>query len=501
MRTLPEQLAATAGSAPLALALQDGTERVSYGELVQRIGRAAGYLGSAVPEHGARVAIVLPNSADYVVALYGCWSAGLVAVPVNADATAREIGKIIEHSQAALLIAAGTNRHLAGIRQRHGIRTLLVERGAGPPAPWDSDPGAAGGPECSIDDHALILYTSGTTGNPKGVLLSHRNLAANTQGIVDYLGLTAEDRVLAILPFHYSYGNSVLHTHLSAGAAIVPGPSMVYPQKVVDALRNGNVSGLSGVPSTFSMLLDRTDWADDPPALRYVTQAGGAMSRSLTARLLENLRPETQLYIMYGQTEASARLTWLPPDRLRDKPGSVGIPVDGIRLAVADPQGAPLAAGEVGEVIACGDNVMQGYWRNPEATRAVLKDGWLHTGDHGYLDDDGFLFIKGRGGDMIKTGAHRVHPEEIEEVVAELQCVREVAACGVMDEAMGQAINIFVVGDAGPEAERAIMRYCREQLALHKLPKRIHWRTSLPRTSSGKVKRNQLTAELAGEER
>lgn len=497
MRTLPEQLAGIADSQPSALALQDGADRVSYAELACRIGRAAGFLRKTVPERGARVALVLHNSADYAVALYGCWSAGLVAVPINADATPREIGKIVAHSQAALLLAAGTNRHLPEIRERTGVPTLVVERDGG--APWGSDAGLSGEPGCSIDDHALILYTSGTTGDPKGVLLSHRNLAANTQAIVDYLGLAAGDRVLATLPFHYSYGNSVLHTHLSVGAAIVLGPSMVYPQKVTDALRAERISGLSGVPSTLGMLLDRTDWAANAPALRYVTQAGGAMSRSLTERLLKNLRPETRLYVMYGQTEASARLTWLPPDRLRDKLGSVGIPVNGVRLAIADADGAPLAPGEVGEIIVSGDNVMLGYWRNPDATRAVLKDGWLRTGDRGYVDADGFLFIQGRNGDMIKTGAHRVHPEEIEEIVAELECVREVAACGVADEAMGQAINVFVVGEAGPEAERAILRHCREQLALHKLPKRIHWRAALPRTSSGKVKRHQLAAELAGE--
>ena len=500
MRSLPEQVAEVAASRASAVAVQDGADRVSYQELMRRISQAAGYFQKAVPERGARVALVLPNSPDYVIALYGCWTAGLVAVPINADATAREIIKIVEHSQAELVVAAAGNRHLPEVSERSGVPIALVERGRGPRSPWDTDAGASGESACSLDDHALILYTSGTTGDPKGVLLSHGNLAANTQGIVDYLELTAEDSVLAVLPFHYSYGNSVLHTHLSVGARVVLGPSMVFPQKVTDALRAESISGFSGVPSTFSMLLDRTDWARDAPALRYLTQAGGAMGRNLAARLLENLRPHTRLYIMYGQTEASARLAWLPPDRLRDKMGSVGIPVEGVQLAVAGADGEPLGAGEVGEVVARGDNVMLGYWRNPTATRAVLRDGWLHTGDQGYVDADGFLFIKGRNGDMIKTGAHRVHPEEIEETVAELECVREVAACGVTDEVLGQTINIFVVGDEGAEAERMIMRYCREHLALHKRPKKIHWRTSLPRTSSGKVKRNQLAAQLAGDE-
>jgi long-chain acyl-CoA synthetase len=498
MRTLPEQLAAVAARAQGATAVEDDAGALAYEALAERVARLHGHLRAAGVRKGDRVALWLENSSDYVVALYGCWSAGVVAVPVNAGASMREVARVLEHSGAVLLIAEAANRFVPSLRDRGDVAVLATDRNRGTPEfSWSERLGGAPTKDlqCALEDLALILYTSGTTGNPKGVMLTHENLAANTAAVVEYLELTEADRVLAILPFHYSYGNSVLHSHLSVGATLVIGPSMVYPQRVVDALRTKAISGFSGVPATFRIMVDKTDIAANPPPLRYVTQAGGAMGPALTQKLVEGLRQTTRVFVMYGQTEASARLTYLPPNRLRDKLGSVGVPLRGVEVAVVDEQRRPVRCGELGEVIVRGANVMAGYWRNPESTAAVLVDGWLRTGDSGRLDPDGFLYLEGRRSDMIKTGAHRVNPEEIEEVIAEVAGVRDVAACGVADPVLGHVVGVFVVGAASPEAERMILRHCREHLAPHKIPKKLYWRAALPRTASGKIKRYELSGE------
>jgi len=226
-----------------------------------------------------------------------------------------------------------------------------------------------------------------------------------------------------------------------------------------------------------------------------VTQAGGAMGVELTRQLMSMLGAETRLYIMYGQTEATARLTFLPPEMLEQKLGSAGIPLPRVELKIVDDHDRELAARELGNVLARGANVMAGYWEDPIATATVLKDGWLHTGDRGYLDENGYLYLQGRSSEMIKTGAHRVNPEEVEEVACEVPGVTEAAAVGMPDELLGQVIHLYFSGENTEDTTKALLSYCREQLALHKVPKAFHWRGSLPRTASGKLQRYKLTLE------
>jgi acyl-CoA synthetase (AMP-forming)/AMP-acid ligase II len=327
-------------------------------------------------------------------------------------------------------------------------------------------------------------------------MLSHANLAANVAGIVDYLGLRADDRIVSVLPFYYSYGSSVLHTHLAVGARIALEPNLVFPQLVVERLARERATGFSGVPSTYALLLDRVDLAaHDLSSLRYLTQAGGAMAPALTRRLSSAL-PQARLFVMYGQTEATARLTWLPPEQLEAKLGSVGRPLPGVTLAVRHEDGSDCAVDEVGEVCARGPNVMQGYWRNPEATAAVLQAGWLRTGDLGRLDADGVLWLSGRRADMIKTGAHRVHPQDVEEAIAELPGVAEVAVVGVDDELLGQVIKACIVR-AGALDDNQVRAHCRARLAPYKVPKIVVFVDALPKTASGKIRRVELAADAA----
>lgn len=495
MERLVECLRRHAGATPAADALVDGTRRVSYAELYALATGVAAGLGAAGVRPGDRVASLFSHSPEAVAAIYGTWLAGAVSVPLNPLARAHELATTVAHSQARVLLHERGQREVSAVADEPGIGEtrilgldelldLALAGGTAPHAP----------PVAAADDLAMLIYTSGTTGRPKGVCLTHANLSANVAAIVRYLGLTAGDRVLSLLPFNYAYGNSVLHTHLAVGATIVLEKNLVFPRAVIETMQREGVTGFSGVPSTFALMLSKGNLGESRlEKLRYVTQAGAAMPVPMIEKLGAAL-PGVEVYVMYGQTEATARLTYLPPARLRDKSGSAGIPVEGVALQIRDGQGHVLPAGEQGEVWARGPNVMRGYWRDEAATCQVLSEGWLRTGDFGWLDAEGFLFLAGRRSDIIKTGAHRVHPLEVEEAICSLPGVIEAAVAGVEDEILGQAITAFVVAD--PAAALTIERVkarCRELLASYKIPKHVEFRASLPKTSSGKVRRMDLS--------
>lgn len=476
----------------------------TYGELwrsVLAVSRALRVHGLG---QGERVALLIDNSPEYVAAYYAVLHAGGVVVGLNTALRGAELARQIRSCGAAALIAAPDHPDLASVvGAGNTIRMVSctasqADRAAPPGAhAWGDWASATDAPDDSpaIDaSHpAAIIYTSGTTGDPRGVTLSHCNLVANTQSILGYLGLTAADRIVNVLPFYYSYGNSVLHTHLAVGGSIVLENSLTYPHLVVQTMAQESATGFSGVPSTFALLLQRVTLADyDLASLRYLTQAGGAMAPALTQRLRAAL-PRARLFVMYGQTEATARISYLPPERLNDKMGTVGIGIPGVTIEVRDEADARVPAGTAGEVCVRGDNVMLGYWENPQATARVLRDGWLHTGDIGRMDAEGYLSLVGRSSDMIKTGAHRVSPLEIEEVLLALDGVAECAAIGIADEILGEVIKAYVVPRAGATLDsRAVQAHCRARLAVYKVPKDVAFVASLPRTASGKIKRFML---------
>ena len=348
-------------------------------------------------------------------------------------------------------------------------------------------------PAVARDDLAILLYTSGTTGRPKGVMLSHGNLVANNAAILAYLDLVPEDVGLTVMPFHFSYGNSVLHMHLAAGATLLLEDNLAYPQVVVNRFQRDRVTGFSGVPSTFAILMSRCRLEDfDLSSMRYLTQAGGAMTRAAIQRMRQ-LVPSARFFVMYGQTEATARLTYLPPEHLDERLGSIGIPLDGIEIQVRDPQGEELPAGQVGELCARGPNIMLGYWRDDEASSQAVVDGWLHTGDLAHRDEAGFLYIDGRVVEMIKVGSFRVSPLEVEEVLATLPGIAEMAVASTPDELLGQAIKaVIVLREGATLDERQVKAHCRAHLASYKVPKTVEFARELPRTSSGKIQRFKL---------
>ncbi len=484
-----------------------GRQRTTYWQLWRDICAVAGFLQNSGLRSGDRVGVLLKNSAEYIATYYGVLAAGGVVVGLNTMAKSRDLANWLQHSGASWLFAEAQHPELIELTNLldNAMRLVLVGESRGSATGiahqnWQEVVQDAGEePDLSRLEStrtAAIIYTSGTTGQPKGVTLSHGNLSSNVRSIQQYLQLTVKDRVLNVLPFYYSYGNSVLHTHLAVGATLVLENNLLFPHNVLTTMADERATGFSGVPSTFAILLSRTQLEKyDLSSLRYMTQAGGAMAPAMIARLRKAL-PHINFFVMYGQTEATARLAWLPPEMLDAKPGSIGIAIPGVRLELRDKQGQPVVTGETGEIWAAGENIMQGYWRDPELTRKVLEDGWLKTGDLAHCDEDGYFYIDGRSADMIKTGANRISPKEIEEVILELDSVEEAVVIGVPDELLGQVIKAVIVPSPGAQIEiKQIRAHCWKHLAMYKVPKFIDFVTELPKTASGKVQRFLLAEQ------
>jgi acyl-CoA synthetase (AMP-forming)/AMP-acid ligase II len=487
--------------------------RINYLDLERSANRLANFLIDNGTKAGDRVGILLESSINYVIAYFAILKAGGVVVGLNTATTSRILHSVLSDCSASAIIVHHQSAHHLNdiIGDLNDLRLVVLdgryERLESRKSLCTANfldiqlcghserPRVARAPA----DLASIIYTSGTTGNPKGVMLSHRNLEANTDSIVEYLSLTHDDRVMAILPFYYSYGNSLLLTHIRVGGSLVIDNRFAYPNVILEIMSRERVTGFSGVPTTFAILMHRSNirnyrWDH----LRYLTQAGGPMTPALTLKIMEAI-PHVKIYVMYGQTEASARLSYLEPERLLEKIGSIGKSIAGVTLSVRDDKGNICPSGKVGEIVAQGDNIMLGYWNQPAETAKVLKPEGLYTGDLARTDDEGYLFIVSRKSDMIKSGAHRISPKEIEEIIAEHEAVVESAVIGVPDEILGEAIKAVVVPrDGARVTEKDIFKHCRINLPQFKIPKVIEFRESLPKTASGKIKKSQLKAEAEG---
>jgi acyl-CoA synthetase (AMP-forming)/AMP-acid ligase II len=444
---------------------------------------------------------MMENSLDYMVALFGVMAAGAVAVPINADTPGSELDTILRDCGPRVLITR--ERILARLEKKvEGPKVVVVC------SPIEADGEATGeagveGPALEPSWPAMVLYTSGTTGRPKGVVLTHGNLVANTCSIVEYLGLTPEDSIVNVLPFSHSFGNSVLLTHLAVGGKVIIENRFAFPGQVVQEMQSQRPTGFSGVPTTFYILIHKTNFLQqDWSFLRYISQAGGGMRRETVAQLRRSL-PKTAIYIMYGQTEGSARLSYVPPEMLERKLGSVGIGIPGCELGVVDAAGQPVEGGEVGEIVARGANIMQGYLNDPESSAAALSGGWLHTGDMARADEDGYLYITGRKSDFIKSAGYRIGPAEVEEVIAAGAAeVEDVAVFGVPDEVLGEAVAACVCCPLEKFDPARIRNICLAALPLWKTPKYVVHSAQIPRTASGKkqyfVLREQFRSLASG---
>ena len=500
------------------VALVHGEVRATYAQIEAAANRLANCLLAKGIEPGDRVGLLVDNGLEYVTGFFGILKAGGCVVALNGANLAGTNGELLSDSGAVGLVtrAVQVQRSLAELLAGNDqVRFVSLDRVS--PA-WVVPAGCEfitqdmretysdQRPQVSQTAEALcaIFYTSGSTGKPRGVTLTHRNLLANTRQILDYLPLTTTDSVLVVLPFHYSFGNSLLLTHFQVGGRVVIDNRFAYPQAVIETMVQQQVTGFSGVPSTYAILEAKTPFlqngflAEKVPSLRFLTQAGGAMSPALTRRIIEVLPDSVRLFIMYGQTEACARLAYVPPERLATKIGSIGIGIPGVELTVRRPDGSECDVDEVGEIVADGENIMQGYWNDPTETDLALRETdqgrkCLYTGDLARRDVDGFLFVVDRIKNMIKAGGNRVSTKEVEDTIAEVAGVSEVCVIGVPDELLGEAIEAFVV--PRPEVdltEKSIQAHCHDHLALFKIPRKVWFRDELPRNTAGKIMKNRL---------
>jgi long-chain acyl-CoA synthetase len=487
----------------------------TYGHLNQQADQVAAFLVGLGVKPGDRVAILLENSFDYIAAHFGALKAGAVEVSLNTELAADGLKQLLLDCEAQVLIAANkfAKQWTGIIADLPDLKHLVLDQDLKRIAP-SSTPmplhfltdvyrteSAVAPVVRRIDlDLASLIYTSGSTGEPKGVMLSHLNLTSNMQSIVQYLGLQASDRMMVVLPFYYVYGRSLLYSHFLSGGSLVIDNRFAFPVTVLNNMRDLEVTGFAGVPSTFSILLKKTDLKTRQfPKLRFVTQAGGGMAPALQKEVVEAF-PHAKLFVMYGSTEASPRLTYVEPDKLSQKWGSIGHAIPNVEVVVLDEHGKRLPTGTQGEIAARGANIMMGYWKSPAATAEVLKNGYYYTGDLGYEDADGYIFLTGRARDIIKAGGNRVSAKEIEDVVLEIAGVLETAVIGVPDEVLGEAIKAFVVRCHATLTEEEVKGHLQRRLPAFKHPKWVEFRDELPKNQSGKILKAVLRQAGTGSE-
>ena len=470
-----------------------GFAETSYADLREAAATIAAALHELGLAPGSRVGILGPNSRFWVAGYLAVLKLNLVAVPFSAVLTAEEVRRNAELADvAAVLLDRRARRTVAqAFPTPPPLVTDEVLTGTRPgywPEGLDTDP----------DADATLMFTSGTTSRPRAVRVTHRNIAANTESIISYLDLSADDRMLVVLPFSYCYGASLLHTHLRAGGSVALCSTFTFPETAVEMAEATGCTGFAGVPSSLQLLLRASSFGIRPlRGLRLIQQAGGKLPPAQLQAVID-AQPQAQVFVMYGQTEATARLSFLPPARLADKLGSIGRGIPGVELRVVGEDGAPVAPGEVGEIIARGENVSPGYLGDPEATADKFPGGLLRTGDLATVDEDGFIYVLDRKDDFIKTWGYRVSSQEVEAAALQLPDLVSAAVVGVPDDRAGEAVALFAVPRGGADVRvSTVLEFLRGRLAKHMVPEHVHLVDALPLNSNGKVVKAQLRA-LAG---
>jgi long-chain acyl-CoA synthetase len=471
----------------------------------------AAWLQAGGLARGERVAVLLDNSYEQAVAVWGTFKAGGVVTVVNPASKPDKVAYILNDCDV---------RHVVTHRRLHRVlRAALGDNGdrprlastmwvGGVPEALDDeatafdDAVAAGGtprdPGTIDSDLAAIIYTSGSTGGPKGVMLTHRNVHHNAWSIALSLGLRSEDVIGCVLSLSFTYGLFQVITAAHVGCTVVLERSFAYPYEVLKRFAAHRVTVLPGVPTVFATILQMAPVDGlDLSSLRMLTNAAAALPAAHQQRLGE-LLPGAGVVEMYGLTECT-RVCCLDPAVAADRPGSVGRPIPNTEAYVVDDQGRQAAPGEVGELVVRGAHVMRGYWGKPEATALRLRDGAipgekvLHTGDLFRADEDGFLYFVGRTDDVFKCKGEKVSPNEIEQVLYELDGVAEAAVVGVPDDIDGMAIKAVVALREGAELSAdEVRRHCRARLEATMVPREIEVRDELPKTDSGKIRKAAL---------
>ncbi len=486
----------------------DGDTMVSFSEAEARVNRLANALVNLGGRGGERVGMLLPNCHQGLETILAPMKAGMAVVPMNVRLQPREHEYLLNDSGAFALVYAYEFRdHVAEIRAlldtvRHFVcvggnagRDLaydeLLNSASDEPPPALPDP----------DDVAWLFYTSGTTGRSKGAMLTHRNLMTMAQGyLLDINPAAPDDVILHAAPITHGSGLCMFHNLARGAASAFPGTQRFEPRQIFEAIERHRVSTLFLAPTMINILVASDDKEDfDLSSLHTVIYGGGPM---YTEHLVEAVRAFGSIFVqIFGQGEAPMAVTTLPIEehRIEGDPvafrrlASAGRAVTGVRVSVVDEQDRELPVGETGEIVVRGDLVMKGYWNNAAATAEALRNGWLHTGDLGNLDSDGYLYITDRKKDMIISGGANVYPREVEEVVAAHPAVADVAVIGVPHEKWGETVKALVVlnGDARATAED-IMDFCRNNLAGYKKPTSVEFLPILPKNAYGKVLKQEL---------
>ncbi|MGB8650059.1 MAG: AMP-binding protein [Mycobacteriales bacterium] len=505
--TLADDLRAAAAARPGHPAVVDAHRRVTYAELAREAGGlAAGLVGMGV-RRGDRVALVLRNSVESAVALYGAVLAGAAVVPLDATSPEERLVHLLRHSGAAVVICdPATAARVRPAARVAGRTQVVVTDQAGPGDVALTELTALlphpGVPLLDVD-LAAIIYTSGSTGVPKGATFLHRNVHFVTSSVLDYLGLVEDDRILSVLPLSHTYGLYQLLMAVRLGATVVLQHGTALPGRLVQAIDEHAITVLPGVPTLWAVLVSLHGLAERSlPTLRVLTNAGAALPPSRLAEVLRTF-PRAQLFSMYGQTECK-RVCYLPPEQLERRPDSVGIPIPGTEVWVEREDGSEAAPGEVGELVVRGDHVMQGYWGDPEGTARKLVPGQhpgdrvLRTGDLFRRDDEGFLYFVARRDDIITTRGEKVAPLEVERVLCTAPGVRDAAVVGVPDDLLGQRVVAHVSALPGHELQpAALRRHCAQHLEDAKVPAQVVLHEELPRLGNGKIDRLALAGGLA----
>ncbi|MCL6573308.1 MAG: fatty acid--CoA ligase family protein [Bacillus sp. (in: Bacteria)] len=490
-------------------------QECSYAELDGAITKFASGLEKLGVKQGDHIALLLGNTPHFVVSLYGALRLGVTVIPINPIYTADEIGYILNNGDVKVVVALDLAIPL--VEKMHSVLPKIEQfvfcetkpnglvqadmesLTAFPKMKTFTDIVAVGdvtfqGPELQDDDVAIILYTSGTTGKPKGAMLTHKNLYSNAEDVGEYLKMSHDDRVVTALPmFHVFCLTVALNAPLLCGATLLIAPRF-SPKEIFELVKLQQATVFAGVPTMYNFLLQYPEGnPDDLKSLRLCISGGASMP----VAILMNFEQKFNVLISegYGLSEASPVTCFNPLDRPR-KPGSIGTSILRVENKIMDELGEEVPVGMVGELIVRGPNVMKGYYKMPEETAATLRNGWLYTGDLARMDEDGYFYIVDRKKDLIIVGGFNVYPREVEEVIYSHTDVIEVAVLGVPDLNQGEAVKAYVVSKNPELSAEQLLTFCKEHLAKYKIPSSIEFIEELPKNTTGKILRRALRSQV-----
>jgi len=473
----------------IAMKLDD--VEVSYALLDEGSARVAGILAAKGVGPGDRVGVMLPNVPYFALCYYGALRLGAILVPMNVLLKGREVGYYLRDSGATALFAW----HDFGEAAQAGAGDAGTELLPVAPGEFEQQVMAADPIRDVADragtDTAVLLYTSGTTGTPKGAELTHDNLRRNAQVSRGLFDIGPGDVVLGALPLFHSFGQTCALNACVAGGAMLTLLPRFDPTKALEILQRDRVTVFEGVPTMYAALLNHPERDRYDVSELKVCASGGA---ALPVEVLRGFDEAFDCKVLegYGLSETSPVASFNHPDRER-KPGSIGTPIEGVEMKVVDDEDRDLPAGEVGEIVIRGHNVMKGYWQRPDATAEVMRGGWFHTGDMARVDEDGYFFIVDRKKDMIIRGGYNIYPREVEEVLYEHPAVREAAVVGVPHPEWGEEVGAAVALKAGAQVTAEQLRdHVKEQVASYKYPREIWFVDELPKGPTGKILKREI---------